>query len=102
MYDFCDRPSDGRDGGFVHNLKASMFPAVGTFGGAIFHGGQFNITINTENKSPGTCADASVSTARSYNRIKRILESSGDDDSPLLHGKTVPLNGFFILEVTDF
>ena len=28
-----------------------MFPAADPFSGAIFHGGQFNITINTVNKS---------------------------------------------------
>ena len=43
-------------------IKTSMFPAADPFSGAIFHGGQFNITINTVNKSPGTCADGSIST----------------------------------------
>ncbi|CAH3182397.1 unnamed protein product, partial [Porites lobata] len=33
-------------------MKSSSFPAAGPFSGAVFHGGQFNITINTVNKSP--------------------------------------------------
>ena len=33
-------------------MKSSSFPAAGPFSGAVFHGGQFNITINTINKSP--------------------------------------------------
>ena len=36
--------------------KTSMFPSASPFSGAVFHGGQFNITINAVNKSPGTCA----------------------------------------------
>ena len=67
-------------------IKKSMFPAADPFSGAIFHGGQFNITINTVNKSPGTCADGSISTEWSYEWIKRI-ESSNDDDSPPLQWK---------------
>ena len=43
-------------------IKTSMFPAAGPFSGSAFHGGQFNITINTVNKSPGTCADGSIAT----------------------------------------
>ena len=39
-----------------------------------FHGGHFNITLNTLNKSPNT-SKCSVSTvARSYKRIKRVLD----------------------------
>ena len=81
-----------------------MFPAAGPFSGAMFHGGQFNITINTVNKSSGTYADGLISTERSYKRIKRILESSDDDGSPTLHRKTLPLTGFFknIIRVIDF
>ena len=84
--------------------KTSMFPAAGPFSGAMFHGGQFNITINTVNKSPGTYADGLISTERSYIRIKRILESSDDDGSPTLHRKTLPLTGFLknIIRVIDF
>ena len=37
-------------------IKTSMFPSASPFSGAVFHGGQFNITINAVNKSPGTCA----------------------------------------------
>ena len=85
-------------------IKTSMFPAAGPFSGAMFHGGQFNITINTVNKSPGTYADGLISTERSYIRIKRILESSDDDGSPTLHRKTLPLTGFLknIIRVIDF
>ena len=37
-------------------IKTSMFPSACPFSGAVFHGGQFNITINAVNKSPDTCA----------------------------------------------
>ena len=61
--------------------NSSVIPASGAFSGAVFHGGHFNITINTLNKSPNT-SKCSVSTvARSYKRIKRVLDSS-DDSSP--------------------
>ncbi|KAK2564356.1 hypothetical protein P5673_011781 [Acropora cervicornis] len=35
-------------------MKISSFPAAGPFSRAVFHGGKFNITINTVNKSPIT------------------------------------------------
>ena len=57
------------------------FPAAGPFSGAVFNGGQFNITINTLNKSPSTTDNSFFSSKRSFKRIKRILESD-DDDSP--------------------
>ena len=60
-------------------MKSSSLPAAGPFSGAVFHGRQFNITINTVNKSP-TSTDHSEST-RSFKRIKRVFESS-DEDSP--------------------
>ena len=64
--------------------NSSVIAASGAFSGAVFHGGYFNITINTLNKSPNT-SKCSVSTvARSYKRIKlikRVLDSS-DEDSP--------------------
>ena len=63
-------------------LNSSVIPASGAFSGAVFHGGHFNITINTLNRSPNT-SKCSVSTvARSYKRIMRLLDSS-DVDSPL-------------------
>ena len=31
-------------------MKSSSLPAAGPFSGAVFHGGQFNITINSVNK----------------------------------------------------
>ena len=63
-------------------MKSSSFPAAGPFSGAVFHGGQFNITINTVNKSP-TSTDHSKGSTRSFKRIKRVFESS-DEDSPTL------------------
>ena len=41
------------------SIKTSMFPAVGPYSGTVFQSGQFNITISTVNKSPGTGADGS-------------------------------------------
>ena len=35
-------------------LNSSVIPASGAFSGAIFHGGHFNFTINTLNRSPNT------------------------------------------------
>ena len=61
-------------------MKRSSFPAAGPFSGAVFHGGQFNITINTVNKSP-TSTDHSTQSTRNFKRIKRVFESS-DEDSP--------------------
>lgn len=49
--------------------KTPAMPGTGPFSGAVFHGGHFNITINTVNQSP-----TSVSTARGF--------TSDDDDSP--------------------
>ena len=62
-------------------MKSSSFPAAGPFSGAVFHGGQFNITINTVNKSP-TPTDHSTHSTWSFKRIKRVFESS-DEDSPM-------------------
>ena len=61
-------------------MKSSSFPAAGPFSGVVFHGRQFNITINTVNKSP-TSTDHSTESIRSFKRIKRVFESS-DEDSP--------------------
>ena len=61
-------------------MKSSSFPAAGPFSGAVFHGEQFNITINTVNKSPNS-TDHSTQSTRSFKRIKRVFESS-DEDSP--------------------
>ena len=63
-------------------MKSSSFPAAGPFSGAVFHGGEFNITINTINKSPSSTADNSFKSTRSFKRIKRVLSS--DEDSPPL------------------
>ena len=61
--------------------NSSVIPASGAFSAAVFHGGHFDITKKTLNKSPNT-SKCSVSTvARSYKRIKRVLDSS-DEDSP--------------------
>ena len=43
-------------------MKSSSFPAAGPFSGAVFHGGQFNITINTVNKSPTSTEHSTHST----------------------------------------
>ena len=56
-------------------MKNSSLPAAGPFSGAVFHGGPFNITINTVNKSP-TSTDHSTQSTRSFKRIKRVFESS--------------------------
>ena len=71
--------------------KSSSLPAAaaaGPLSGAVIHGGQFNITINTINKSPSS-RDAqfhdSFSSTRTFKRIKRVFESSDDDDSPPAH-----------------
>ena len=61
-------------------MKSSSFPAAGPFSRAVFHGGQFNITINNVNKSP-TSTDRSTHSTQSFKRIKRVFESS-DEDSP--------------------
>ena len=61
-------------------MKNSSFPETGPFSGAVFHEGQFNITINTVNKSP-TSTDHSPESTRSFTRITRVFESS-DEDSP--------------------
>ena len=55
MYDFSEHHCDGRGGGFVYK-KTSMFPLAASFSEVVFNGGQFNITINTVNKSLGICA----------------------------------------------
>ena len=61
-------------------MKSSSFPATGPFSGAVFHGGQFNITLNTVNKSP-TSTDHSTHSPRGFRRTKRVFESS-EEDSP--------------------
>ena len=62
--------------------NSSVIPASGAFRGAVFHEGHFNITINTLNKSQNT-SKCSVSTvARSYRRIKRVLDSSHEYSPP--------------------
>ena len=60
--------------------NSSSFPAAGPFSEAVFHGGQFNITINTVNRSL-TSTDHLTQSTRSFKRIKRVFESS-DEDSP--------------------
>ena len=74
--------------------NSSVIPASGAFSGAVFHGEHFNITINTINTSPNT-SKCSVSTvARSYKRIKRVLDSSGVDSPP-----AIPFQWQFFVEV---
>ena len=64
---------------FMEN--SSQFPATGTFSGAVFHGGKFNITINTVNMSP-TSTDHSIQSTRNFKRIKCVFESSVEDVQP--------------------
>jgi len=53
-------------------------PGAGVFSGAVFHGGHFNISINTVIQSP----DAYSATRKhTFKRIKRILDSL-DENSP--------------------
>ena len=61
--------------------NSSVIPASGAFSAAVFHGGHFNITINTLNKSPNTSKRSVSNVAWSYRCIKRVLDSS-DEDSP--------------------
>ena len=62
-------------------MKRSSFPAAGPFSGAVFYGGQFNITINTVNKTP-TSTDHSTQSTRSFKRINSVFESSDEDKPP--------------------
>ena len=64
----------------LNDNKSPSFPKAGPFSGAVLHGGQFNITINTVNKS-STSTDHSTQSTRSFKRIKRVFGSS-DEDSP--------------------
>ena len=74
--------------------NSSVILASGAFSEAVFHGGHFNITINRQNKSPNT-SKCSVSTvARSYKRLKRVLDSSDEDSPPAL-----PFQWQFFLKV---
>ena len=45
------------------------------------HGGHFNISINTVNQSPNA---NSATRKHTFKRVKRILDSSADEDSPPL------------------
>ena len=55
-------------------------PGASVFNGAVFHGGQFNISINTVNQSPDACLTTRKHT---FKRVKRILDSSDEDSPPL-------------------
>ena len=63
--------------------NSSVIPASGAFSGAVFHGGHFNITLNTLNKSPNT-SKYSVSTVNgatnaSSEFLTRLLYHSSDN-----------------------
>ena len=76
-------------------MKSSGFPAAGPFNLALFHGGQFNITMNTVNKSPTSTDHSTQSTrARSFKRIKRVFESSDEDSPPQRQTKLYWLTNF--------
>ena len=51
--------------------------AAGLFKGAVFYGGNFTININSSSSS-------TEAHKQTYKRIKRIFDSSDDDDSPPL------------------
>ena len=60
--------------------SSPTMPGASVFSGAVFHGGHFNISINTVNQSP----DAYSSTRKhTFKRVKRILDSSYEDSPPL-------------------
>ena len=81
--------------------NSSVITASGAFSGAVFHGGHFNITINTLNKSPNPSKCFVSTVARSYKRIKRVLDSYDEDSSPACC--TIPVTifcqSFFLLIV---
>ena len=52
--------------------------AAGLFKGAVFYGGNFTININSSSSS------TEGHKKQTYKRIKRIFDSSDDDDSPPL------------------
>ena len=51
---------------------------AGLFNGAVFYGGNFTININSSSSS------TEGHKQQTYKRIKRIFDSSDDDDSPPL------------------
>ena len=60
--------------------NSPTMPTACVFSGAVFHGGHFNISINTVNQSP----DAYSATRKhTFKRVKRILDSSDEDSPPL-------------------
>ena len=64
---------------FFHEKFKFSACIPGAFSGAAFHGGYFNITINTS-KSQNSAADQSLSSTCRHKRIKRIFESPDDDN----------------------
>ena len=56
--------------------RSPTMPGASVFSGAVFHGGHFNISINTVNKSP----DAYSATRKhTFRRVKRILDYFDED-----------------------
>ena len=74
-------------------MKSSSFPAADPFSEAVFHGGQFNITISTVNKSP-TSTDHSTHSTRSFKRMKRVFNSSDEDSATHWQTKLYLLTNF--------
>ena len=66
-------------GSFQSSSSPTMHGAS-AFGGAVFHGGNFNISINSVNQS---CNANSGTRKHTFKRVKRILDSSDEDSSPL-------------------
>ena len=65
------------------SFPSSSSPTIhgaSVFSGAVFHGGHFNISINTVNQSRNA---NSATRKHTFKRVKRILDSSDEDSSPL-------------------
>ena len=63
----------------AETTKQSPTPtAAGLFKGSVFYGGNFTININSSSSS------TEAHKQQTYKRIKRIFDSSDDDDSPPL------------------
>ena len=65
------------------SFQSSSSPTMhgaSVFSGAVFHGGHFNISINTVNQSPNA---NSATRKQTFKRVKRILDSLDEDSPPL-------------------
>ena len=65
------------------SFQSSSSPTMhgaSVFSEAVFHGGHFKISVNTENQSPNA---NSATRKRTFKRVKRISDSSGEDSPSL-------------------